>query len=147
MSEPKGHDDVSLLTVHEAKQAAQSMEGQIAAVVPEVHIAKIDQGPAGILLNCSSPESYQWTGQTLVTLTGGPDIESVLREIETHWTETKDYRVERRTAGDGTPEVDIYGPYGEVYLVGPWKDATQIQILSFSPCVKYEKGYVTSDTF
>jgi hypothetical protein len=146
MSEPKGHDDVSPLTVHEAKQASQSMEGQIAAVVPQIHTARIDQGQAGILLNCSPRESYQWTGQTLLTLTGQPDIDSVLREIETHWTETKDYRVERRIAGDGSPEVDIYGPYGEVYLIGPWNNATQSQILSFSPCVKYEKGYIASDT-
>ena len=52
------------------------------------------------------------TGQRPSKTGGKPDIEAVLAQVESHWKDQTDFQVERRTARDGTPEVDISGRYG-----------------------------------
>jgi hypothetical protein len=146
MNAPKAVE-VSPFTLQEAKQAAQKMENDIAAFVPEEFVENKKQGSKGVLLNCSAEDTYSWSGETLVTLKGQPDIEAVLGQIEAHWEGQSDFQVKRRTARDGTPEVDISGQYGAGYLVGPYPDGIRFLITSHSPCVKYEKGHMTSDVY
>lgn len=97
----------SELTWQDAKAKAQAMELEIAGLIPEGRVAKIEQRETGLLFSCSG-NRHNWSGSINVTLTKGTEEEAILKAIEAHYRDgpfaiktdldiVGDYRVQLRS--------------------------------------------------
>ncbi|MFL4473575.1 hypothetical protein ACIPVK_06230 [Paeniglutamicibacter sp. MACA_103] len=135
----------SELTWQEAKAKAQAMEREIAGLIPEDKVAKIEQRETGLMFSCSE-EQHTWDGSTNVTLTKGTEEESILKAIEAHYQDgpfaiktdfdiVGDYRVQLRSRDSA-----------ESYLFGIDEPGT-IHISSGSACFTLPEGVDPGDDF
>jgi hypothetical protein len=116
------------LTWQKAKARTQAMELEIAKLIPEDKVVKIDQWKTGILLSCSETQ-HDWNGATTVTLSKGTEPEPLVKAIEAHY---QDSRFTLET------DVDIVGDY-RVQLRSP--DAAENYII-----VKDDPGTISIDS-
>lgn len=95
------------LTWQDAKAKAQAMELEIAGLISEDKVAKIEQRETGLLFSCSETQ-HNWSGSTNVTLTEGTEEGPLLKAIEAHYQDSPfaiksdrdivgDYRVQLRS--------------------------------------------------
>ncbi|MBV1778455.1 hypothetical protein KRR55_04905 [Paeniglutamicibacter sp. ABSL32-1] len=89
------------LTWQKAKARAQAMEMEIAKLIPEDKVVKIDQGKTGTLFSCSET-LHNWNGATTVSLSKGTEPESLVKAIEAHYQDSR-FTIET--------DVDIVGDY------------------------------------
>lgn len=80
-----GSNVVQGLTWEEAKASSQKMELAIASVIPTSDVVGVAQQPQGTLLSCDKG-GHLWAGRTEVKLTPGTDIDTILREIQKHYS-------------------------------------------------------------
>ena len=133
------------VTWQEAKARTQAMELEMAYSVPEDKVAKVDQLPTGVLIDCSD-SLVNWRGATTVTLAEGTDPEPLVREFEEKYRDSR-FTIEARTAPAGHYEVGLASPEtAEIYLIAPGWDPNTIRIASSSECFtwvdegKYKRG-------
>lgn len=133
------------LTWQEAKVQTQAMELEIANSLPEGKVAKVDQLPTGVLIDCSDT-LVNWHGATTVTLTEGTEPEPLVRELEAKYQDSR-FNIETRTAPAGHYEVGLASSdTAEIYLIAPGWDPYTIRIASGSECFtwvddgKYKRG-------
>ena len=122
------------LTVEDAKSIAQTMERDLAALVPEEFVTEVVQNDTGVLMKCDDDGAYQWTGQTRVYVTDGVDAAAVVAAASDQFSGSADFRVEEDTTADGEPRAHIIGEGGEGYLLSRSVDGTYVGVSSFSPC-------------
>jgi hypothetical protein len=131
---------LSSLTLEEAKSEAQSIEDEIAALVPAQSVRHAEQLPTGGLLLCNVKSGYQWYGQTLVDLRAGADIEAILSDVVDKWKADESFIVSRRTNLLKARIVELDGRYDSTYFVNVAKAKDQVMIASYSPCFTLPKG-------
>ncbi|MBV1780125.1 hypothetical protein KRR55_13485 [Paeniglutamicibacter sp. ABSL32-1] len=135
----------SELTWQEAKAKAQAMELEIADLIPEDKVTKIDQRETGVLFSCSE-KKHTWDGSTTVTLKKGTEGEPILKAIEAHYRDgpfaiksdldiVGDYRVQLRSRDAA-----------ESYIIGIGEPGT-IRIASGSACFTLPEGVDPGDDF
>ncbi|MCC9204914.1 hypothetical protein [Arthrobacter sp. zg-Y769] len=134
------------LTWQEAKVRTQAMELEIANSLPEGKVAKVDQLPTGVLLDCSDT-LVNWHGATTVTLTEGTEPEPLVRELEAKYRDSRFNIKTRDPAPAGHYEVQLRSPdTAEIYFIGAGRDPHTIRIASGSECFtwvdegKYKRG-------
>lgn len=121
------------LTWQEAKARTQAMELEIAESLPQERLANVDQALTGLLIRCSD-SSVNWHGATTVALTQGTDPETLVREVEAKYQESR-FDIETRTAPAGHYEVGLVSPNtAEIYLVAEGLEPNTIRIASGSEC-------------
>ncbi|UWX95839.1 hypothetical protein N2K95_09015 [Arthrobacter zhaoxinii] len=121
------------LTWQEAKARTQAMELEIAHSLPGSKVAKVDQLPTGVLIDCSDT-LVNWHGATTVTLTEGTEPEPLVRAFEAKYRDTR-FNIETRTAPAGHYEVGLVSPdTAEIYLIAPGFEPYTIRIASSSDC-------------
>ena len=145
-TETEGNTPVeSELTWQEAKAKAQAMELEIADLIPEDKVAKIEQRETGLLFSCSEAR-HHWSGSTNVILTEGSEEEPLLKAIEAHYQDgpftiksdldiVGDYRVQLRSRDAA-----------ESYIFGIFEPGT-IHIASGSACFTLPEGVDPGDDF
>ena len=133
------------LTWQKAKAHLQDMEQEIANLIPEEKVAKIDQKTTGILFECDKAQ-HLWKGSTAVTLSAGTDPEPIVKAIENHF---QDSRFNIKTGPDivGDYRVQLRSPdTSENYIIvkdGPG----EIGIASGSPCFTLPDGVYPGGDF
>jgi hypothetical protein len=141
----KGEAVESELTWQEAKARTLSMQLEIARLIPENKVVKINDKKTGTLLSCSKTD-HNWNGSTTVTLVEGVDEESVVRAIETHYKES---RFNIKTGPDvvGDYRVQLRSPdTAENYIIG--KDGPgEVRIASGSACFTLPEGVYPGGDF
>jgi hypothetical protein len=145
-TETEGNGPVeSELTWQEAKAKAQAMELEIAGLIPEDKVAKIEQRETGVLFSCSEKQ-HTWDGSTNVFLTEGTEGEPLLKAIEAHYQDgpfaiksdldiVGDYRVQLRSRDAA-----------ESYIIGIGAPGT-IHIASGSACFTLPEGVYPGGDF
>jgi hypothetical protein len=145
-TETEGNATVeSELTWQDAKAKAQAMELEIAGLIPDDKVAKIEQPETGLLFSCSETQ-HNWSGSTNVTLTKGTEEEPILKAIEAHYQDgpfaiksdldiVGDYRVQLRSRDSA-----------ESYLFGIFEPGT-IRIASGSACFTLPEGVSSRGEF
>ena len=110
------------------------MEMEIAESIPQDRVAKVDQLPAGMLIDCGG-SSVNWAGAATVTLTAGTEPEPLVRALEAKYQDSRfDIKV-RDPAPAGHYEVQLRSPdSAEIYIVGAGWDPYTIRIASGSEC-------------
>ncbi|MFL4475201.1 hypothetical protein ACIPVK_14480 [Paeniglutamicibacter sp. MACA_103] len=78
----------SELTWQEAKAQSQAMELEIAKLIPEEKVVKIEQKANGILFECGEAQ-HRWKGSTAVTLSAGTDPEPLVKAIEANFQDSR----------------------------------------------------------
>ena len=134
------------MTWQEAKTRTQVMELEIAESLPEGEVAKVDQLPTGVLIDCSDT-LVTWNGATTVTLTEGTDPEPLVREFEEKYRDSRFGIEVRDPAPAGNYEVQLRSPdTAEIYIVGEGTKPDTFLITSSSDCFtwvddgKYKRG-------
>ncbi|MEZ3162245.1 hypothetical protein AB1K54_17160 [Microbacterium sp. BWT-B31] len=121
-------------TWQDAKAATQSMELEIARVVPADSIESTDQAETGTLLGCSGGR-HQWTGQTVVHLVPGTDAEALVEKVIARFEGRDGFTAAPYTTLDGATVAEIVSSDGEEhYFAGPSAKPDQFEILSASHC-------------
>ncbi len=121
----------SQLTLEEAKAGAQQLETDIAEQVPTDMVAAVDQQPTGVLVRCDEDNAYQWTGQTIVTLSGNPSGEDLVRDIADAYDEAQ------YSTDPGYPEAVIATDAGSA-IVSFRERSNEISIGTASTCFRSE---------
>lgn len=130
---------VSEVSLEQAKAQAQTMELEIAGLVPSESVLSVDQMPKGTLFSCSDVE-WTWYGATTVTVVEGTDIEAIVRSIQAHYEGSRFDLRTRRDIADHF-EVQLMSPdTAENYLVGEGFVSTEIRIDSGSACFTLPEG-------
>lgn len=133
------------ITWEEAKSDAQTMEREIAALIPAEVIVSISQNPKGTLFSCDSTR-HRWLGSTTVSVTPGTAIEPIVRDIERRYQGSR-FTVSTRTTLAGFYELDLRSPATtESYLVGENVEGT-IWIDSSSACFTLPDGVYPGGDF
>lgn len=136
---------VGSLTLEQAKREAQSIEDDIAALIPAQSVSHLEQMQTGGLLSCNAKSAYQWYGKTVVDLRGGVDIQVILDDVVDKWKADKSFSVSRRTESRRTDFskariVELDGQYNSTYFVDVAKASDHITIASFSQCFALPKA-------
>ncbi|WP_411734132.1 hypothetical protein [Paeniglutamicibacter sp.] len=135
----------SELTWQKAKAQSQAMELEIANLIPEDNVVKIEQKATGILFECGEAQ-HRWKGSAAVTLSAGTDPEPIVRAIEAHF---QDSRFNLKTGPDivGDYRVQLRSPdTSENYIIvkdGPG----EVRIASGSPCFALPEGVYPGGDF
>jgi hypothetical protein len=139
-AETEGNAPVeSELTWQDAKSKAQAMELEIAGLIPEDKVAKIEQPETGLLFSCSETQ-HNWTGSTIVALSNGTEGEPLVKAIEEHYQDSR-YDLKTRLDIAGEYEVQLRSPdSAESYLVSGGWDPNAIRISSGSACFTLPDG-------
>ncbi|WP_187976584.1 hypothetical protein [Mycetocola sp. JXN-3] len=134
------------MTWEQAKADSQRMELEIADLVPEDKVLRIEQQTSGVVTACTATQ-HNWTGSTTVTLIPGTPIEPITRALEDHYPESK-------WSADGY--IDMAGDYmvqltsrprGESYLFGQGVYPDTIRIDSSSTCFTLPEDKLPGDEF
>ncbi|QNA91547.1 hypothetical protein G4G29_02180 [Microbacterium sp. Se63.02b] len=127
----------------EVKASTQAMEREVAALVPDKDVVRVDQNEKGGLFSCDETR-HRWTGITTLTLVPGVDIESLLKTLEGQIADALHHRGEFTVSHRS----DIFGDYaltaqskttGEAVLLGQGDEGT-IVIDSWSVCFTLPEG-------
>ena len=122
------------LTWQEAKARTQAIELEIVNSIPEDHVAKIDQLPTGVLIDCSDT-LVTWNGATTVTLAAGMEPEPLVRGIQAKYEDSRFNLKIRDPAPAGDYEVQLRSPdTAEIYIIGEGTKPNTILITSSSDC-------------
>jgi hypothetical protein len=138
---------VSSLTLEEAKREAQSIEDDIAALIPAQSVTHVEQMPTGGLLSCNAKSAYRWYGKTVVNLRGGVDVQAILDGVVEKWKADKSFSVSRRTDFLKARIVELDGPYDSTYFVNVPKPSDHVSIASYSQCFTLPKGADPSEQY
>ncbi len=126
------------LTIAEAKRVAQGVEDAIVAKLPETMVSSVKREAKGVLIRCDANRGYQWTGQTVVTLTESTSPETVVDEVLTAYEDDDEFRPRDITDSVG-PGVQLLGPYSSGYIVDR-RAENAVNVASFSPCFVLPEG-------
>ncbi len=123
------------LGVDDAKALAQKLERDITAALPSSMLADIEQQEKGAFLGCTRDGARQWAGGLTATVVGDPLPEDVIGVIADHYRNSGEYRVGlRQDQGDSI--VNIAGEHGSLWIVRYVRDRAQLDVDSFSPCIR-----------
>ena len=128
------------LTWQDAKARTQAMELEIANSLPQDSVAKVDQLPTGVLIDCSD-SSVNWHGASTVILSAGTEPEPLVREVEAKYRDSRfDIKV-RDPAPAGHYEVQLRSPdTAEIYIIKRGVEPSTIRIASGSDCFSWPEG-------
>lgn len=127
------------LSVDDAKRLAQGVEREIAAVLPSSMLRDIEQQEKGAFLGCTRDGARQWAGGLTATVVGDPSPEEVIGVIADQYSSGGNYRVGlRQDQGDSL--VNIAGEYGSLWIVRYIRDRAELDVDSFSPCIRLSDG-------
>lgn len=130
----------------DAKAAAQRMELEIAALIPDGNVIRVDQSPTGTLFSCTNGQ-HHWNGWTEVTVESGTQIESIVRSIGKQYNES-DFQVRSRRGSTGVYKVQLISQReGESYLIAEGFNPNQIRIASASECFTLPDGVYPGGKF
>lgn len=122
-----------------AKAQTQAMELEIAKLIPEDKVMKIDQGKTGTLFSCSVTQ-HNWNGATTVTLSKGTEAEPLVKAIEAHHGDSR-FNTEADHNSVGAYRVQLRSPdTAESYLISAGWDPHTIRIASGSACFTLPEG-------
>ncbi|WZH35970.1 MAG: hypothetical protein PIR02_14530 [Microbacterium enclense] len=123
------------LSVDDAKALAQRVEREISTVLPSSMLTDIEQQAEGAFLGCSRDGARQWAGGLTASVVGDPPPEDVIGVIADHYKSGGNYRVGlRQDHGDSL--VNIAGDYGSLWIVRYIRDRAELDVDSFSPCIR-----------
>ncbi|MGZ0069007.1 hypothetical protein [Microbacterium arborescens] len=122
------------LTLEGAKRAAQEMERELVAMIPEENIVSVEQNETGVLLSCNDGRGYQWAGGTTVMTQGDVDIAGIVDAVVAEFSGRESFTAKVSRKHNGEPRAHISGDYGAGYLMGERTDIDAIRVLSFSRC-------------
>jgi hypothetical protein len=141
----KGETVDNEFTWQEAKARTLSMQLEIARLIPENKVVKINDKKTGTLLRCSETH-HNWNGSTTVTLAEGVDEESVVKAIEAHYKDSR-FNIKTSTSVTGNYRIQLRSPdTAENYIIvkdGPG----EVRIASGSACFKLPKGVYPGGDF
>ena len=120
------------LTWQEAKAQTQAMELEIAKLIPEDKMVKIDQGKTGILLSCTETQ-HNWNGASFVTLSKGTEPEPLIKAIEAHYQDSR-FTIETDLSITGNYRVQLRSPDTVENYIIVRDDQETISIESGSTC-------------
>ena len=126
------------LTWQEAKAQTQAMELEIAKLIPEDKVAKIDQGKTGTLFSCSETQ-HNWNGATTVTLSKGTEPEPLVKAIEAHYGDSR-FTIETDLDIVGDYRVQLRSPDTAASYIIVRDDPDSIRIASGSACFTLPEG-------
>ena len=134
------------LTRQKAKAQTQAMELEIAKLIPEDKVVKIDQGKTGTLFSCSETQ-HRWKGSNTITLTEGTEPEPLVKEIEAHYQDSG-FDIETDIDSAGDYRVQLRSPNtAENYIISAGWDPDTIRIASGSACFKLPEGVYPGGDF
>lgn len=143
VDEPNVGSNVSL---EEAKAEAQSMELEIASLIPDGVVASVDQKPEGTLFSCDS-EQHHWAGSTTVVLVPEADTTAVVKQLESVVRDEGRFSVESWVDVTDTYSVQLTLPGSvENYIFSEGEPHT-IRIASGSVCFTLPEGVYPGGTF
>jgi len=123
------------LGVDDAKALAQKVERDITALLPSSMLADIEQQEKGAFFGCTRDGARQWAGGLTATVVGDPSPGDVIGLIADHYRNGGDYLVSlRQDQGDSI--VNIAGAYGSLWIVRYIRDRAELDVDSFSPCIR-----------
>jgi hypothetical protein len=134
------------LTWQEAKAHTQTMEREIAALIPEDAVLSIDQQQTGTLLSCNKTQ-HNWNASTTVTVAEGTEIEPIVKTIEAHYRANgTEISVDRDINENYRIQIDPPAP-GENHLVSEGFSPNEIRIASGSACFTLPEGIYPGGDF
>ncbi|MFF8818356.1 hypothetical protein ACF07D_10220 [Leucobacter sp. NPDC015123] len=134
------------LTWQEAKAATQEMEREIAALIPKDVVIHVRESDTGTLFQCGE-ESHSWYGGMTITVAEGTDIEAIVRDIETHYANTK-YIIRNSLDIDGNYQIGVKDPETTTdVLIGEGLEPTHIDFLGSSECFVLPEGVYPGGDF
>ncbi|WP_449277689.1 hypothetical protein [Leucobacter sp. GX24907] len=134
------------LTWEEAKAVAQKKELEIADLIPKDLVVSVDQESMGMMLSCDETR-HNWNGATTVTLVGGADIESLVKDIEGHYSAV-DIEVSAKRSVKGNYRIQVLPPTeGENYIVVADLEPDRLRIASGSACFTLPEGIYPGGKF
>ncbi|WP_284986400.1 hypothetical protein [Arthrobacter sp. fls2-241-R2A-172] len=136
---------ITELTWQEAKAHTQTMELEIAALIPNNNLVSIDQKKAGMLLSCNSTH-HKWKGSTTITVVEGTNIEPIVKDIEAN-CRAKGTKVSADRNVDGDYRIQIDLGAGENYIVAEGLAPNEIRIASGSACFTLPEGIYPGGDF
>ena len=143
-----GKEGVSVeseLTWQEAKAQSQAMELEIAELIPEDKVVKVEQKATGILFECGEAQ-HLWKGSTAVTLSAGTDPEPIVQAIEAHYQDSR-FTIKTSTSVTGNYRIQLRSPdTSENYIIvkdGPG----EVRIASGSACFTLPEGVYPGGDF
>jgi hypothetical protein len=129
----------------EAKAQSQAMELEIADLIPEEKVVKIEQKATGILFECGE-DQHRWKGSTVVTLSVGTDPEPLVKAIEAHYQDSR-FNIKTSISVTGNYRIQLRSPdTSENYIIvkdGPG----EVRIASGSACFTLPEGVYPGGDF
>jgi len=123
------------LSVDAAKALAQEVEREISAVLPPSMLTDVKQQEKGAFLSCTRDGARQWAGGLTASVVGDPPPEDVIGVIADHYQGGGNYRVGlRQDHGDSV--LNIAGEHGSLWIVRYIRDRAELDVDSFSPCIR-----------
>jgi hypothetical protein len=135
------------LTPEEARGEAQSVEDDIAALIPPASVTHLEQVQKGGLLSCAGESAYQWYGHAHADLLAGVDVEAILDAAVDKWKYDKSISASRRTTWSKLHVVELDGPHNSTYFIHVRHSGDQISITSFSQCFILPEGVDPGEEF
>ncbi|UWX98471.1 hypothetical protein N2K95_07445 [Arthrobacter zhaoxinii] len=116
------------------------MELEIATSIPEGKVAKIDQQPTGVLLDCSD-SLVNWNGGAIITLTAGTEPEPLVSAIKAKYEDSR-FNIKTRDPNPaGRYEVQLRSrDTAEIYFIVAGWDPGTIRIASGSDCFTWPEN-------
>jgi hypothetical protein len=133
------------LTWQKAKALTQAMELEIAKLIPEDKVVKIDQGKTGTLFSCSETQ-HNWNGATTVTLSKGTPPEPLVKAIEAHYQDSR-FAIETDLSITGNYRVQLRSPDTAASYIIVRDDPNAIRIASGSACFTLPEGEYPGGNF
>ena len=133
------------LTWQTAKAQAQAMELEIAKLIPEDKVVKIDQGKTGTLFSCSETQ-HNWHGATTVTLSKGTEPEPLVKAIEAQYQDSR-FTIETDLSITGNYRVQLRSPDTAASYIIVRDDPNAIRIASGSACFTLPEGVYPGGDF
>lgn len=133
------------LTWQEAKAQTQDLELEIARLIPEDKVVKIDQGKTGTLFSCSETQ-HNWNGATTVTLSKGTEPEALVKAIEAQYQDSR-FTIETDLSITGNYRVQLRSPHTAASYIIVRDDPNAIRIASGSACFTLPGGVYPGGDF
>jgi len=139
-------DEQSGVTWEEGKAQVQATEMEIASLIPDDVVARIDQKPEGTLFSCGE-EQHRWKGSTTVVLLPEADATAVVKQLESDVKDVGRFDVESWVDVTDTYSVQLTSPGSAENHVLSEGEPHTIRIASGSVCFTLPEGVYPGGTF
>lgn len=132
----KANEQMSSITLEEAKTKVLSLQHRIIGMVPKELVIDVFENDTSSLMPCDG-DAKKWAGTGQVELHPGMDRQGFLDEVRSIVSGEPGWTAKDRTDGEGEHAVDLLHEDGTHLIVGFWNNPESLQVDSFSACFEF----------